>query len=226
MGSLHGKLFHFVTGHSTPLAEAAGLPPEDDGRRVHETLDSEDEDGDGFVNPYKLRPVQEKSFRPKSAAGSSLSSQKLHAKYFLFQLCDIELGFVRHVHKRCSVPLMTWVGGELLKALFFIHQAGLVHRDLKPQNMLFRIDENNILQVMLLDFGLAKPENWFLSRRTGRMEGYRGSSYYGSVEALEGRAQTAIDDVTALFWVLVECVLGELPWWMGKSGRDHEQDNA
>eukprot|EP00392_Amoebophrya_sp_AT5.2_P005778 g5788.t1 len=124
--------------------------------------------------------------------------------FYVMSLCEFELGYLRHILRKLSVPLSTWVGGEALKALEHVHRAGLIHRDLKPQNVMMRIDERGLLRVVLVDFGLA-------------------TSYYATAEALRGYPQTPLDDIMGLWFVLMECVFGELPWWTQNKKHEAEE---
>ncbi|HKO51849.1 MAG TPA: serine/threonine-protein kinase [Polyangiaceae bacterium] len=95
------------------------------------------------------------------------------------------------------------------------HDKGIVHRDIKPDNILVARDEFGRQQPKLLDFGIAKvdqPQNAEENKLT--QEGIAlGSPDYMSPEQALGRED--IDhrtDVWALCVVLYESITGQMPW--------------
>jgi serine/threonine protein kinase len=95
------------------------------------------------------------------------------------------------------------------------HDKGIVHRDIKPDNILVARDEFGRQQPKLLDFGIAKvdqPQN--AEDRKLTQEGIAlGSPDYMSPEQALGRED--IDhrtDVWALCVVLYESITGQMPW--------------
>ncbi len=66
-------------------------------------------------------------------------------------------GFILNYEEKIPIELVKKILQEILKGLSFIHLEGILHRDLKPQNILINYSkENNILEVKLADFGLAR----------------------------------------------------------------------
>jgi len=94
---------------------------------------------------------------------------------------------------------------ELLTALASIHQAGVVHRDVKPSNVL--LDEEG--GAHLTDFGIARPEDATRLTRTGEVI---GTLKYMAPEVLAGQPATERSDLYALGVVLGEALAGrEIP---------------
>jgi predicted Ser/Thr protein kinase len=98
---------------------------------------------------------------------------------------------------------------ELLRpiasALDTAHASGLIHRDVKPQNILITSKGH----PYLADFGVAKGSNTQGLTATG---GFVGSVNYASPEQIRGLTLTAASDVYALTAVLYQCLTGEVPF--------------
>ena len=112
-----------------------------------------------------------------------------------------------HVPRACA--LISQVGGALHTA----HQAGLIHRDIKPGNILIeRIDDGiQILEhVYLADFGLTKhAQSRSGLTHTGQ---FVGTVDYVAPEQIEGRPTDKRADVYSLGCVLFECLTGVVPY--------------
>ncbi len=89
------------------------------------------------------------------------------------------------------------------------HREGLIHRDLKPGNILIRKKDG---VVKVTDFGIAKVEEDALAGK-GKTQGFIGSPYYACREQIVG--QRDLDrrvDIYALGVMLYEMLAGELPF--------------
>ncbi len=98
------------------------------------------------------------------------------------------------------------IGLEAARALAHAHQRGLVHRDVKPGNLLF--GESGRLR--LADFGLARAlaeASW-----TEPAGAVVGTARYISPEQALGRRVDGRSDVYSLALVLVECLTGQVPF--------------
>jgi hypothetical protein len=100
-----------------------------------------------------------------------------------------------------TVELLRPIAGALDTA----HAAGLIHRDVKPQNVLITSDGH----PYLADFGVAKGSNTYGLTATG---GFVGSVNYASPEQIKGLTLTPASDVYALTAVLYQCLTGEVPY--------------
>ena len=100
-----------------------------------------------------------------------------------------------------AVKICLWVAA----GLDAVHAAGLVHRDVKPGNIL--LDEQGVAYIT--DFGLAKDHQASVLTKPGQA---LGSLDYMAPEQIRGEEVTAATDVYALGCVVYECLSGSPPF--------------
>lgn len=88
---------------------------------------------------------------------------------------------------------------ELLGALAHIHAAGIVHRDVKPQNVLIAPDGS----AKLIDFGIALTEDATALTQTGHL---LGTARFIAPEVMRGESATERSDLYSCGIVLRDCV--------------------
>lgn len=112
---------------------------------------------------------------------------------------------------------------KLCQALFYAHRKGVIHRDLKPNNILvFR--EDGIAVPKVIDFGIAKPTNGrFLERTllTG-MNTFLGTPVYSSPEQLgiTGGGVDSRSDIYSVGCLLYELLCGHPPFYFKGAGTE------
>jgi serine/threonine-protein kinase len=97
------------------------------------------------------------------------------------------------------------LGEALADALAYSHAKGVLHRDVKPENVLLAADG----RPKLMDFGIAKSEDSSVRTKTGFLV---GSPAYVSPEQLSGDPLDGRTDVYSLGTTLFELLAGRLPF--------------
>jgi protein kinase-like protein len=97
---------------------------------------------------------------------------------------------------------------QILDGLAHAHGRGIVHRDVKPSNVL--VAEEAQLSVKLLDFGLAQFDEADTLTAVGDVP---GTLAYIAPERLHGQEATAASDVWAVGVLLWEALAGQHPFW-------------
>ncbi|MFO0611434.1 MAG: serine/threonine-protein kinase [Polyangiaceae bacterium] len=139
------------------------------------------------------------------AAGTSADGRR----YLALEWLDGEDLEHRLERERFAVDDVVTLGKQVAGALGAAHDAGVVHRDIKPPNLFLR--RGDAIDVVVLDFGVAY-ETRSLKRLTAAGSAV-GTPNYMSPE--QARCQSDIDpraDVFALGAVLFECASGQTPF--------------
>ena len=109
-----------------------------------------------------------------------------------------------------SAYLTVHIGKAIASALAKAHNENILHRDIKPGNILFM--KNG--EVLLTDFGIAKPLKASDDDGTDltRVDIMMGTAKYLSPEQVQGRNLDARADIYSLGLVLYECLAGNVPF--------------
>lgn len=140
-------------------------------------------------------------------------------RYLVVELVrGMTLRAVLNEHKFLPAELAACIGVEVAAALTHAHSHGIVHRDVKPENVLvdLRTDRSGVPdgredspRIKLTDFGIAKLLDAQGVTSTGQV---LGSPAHMAPEQIEGGDVGPRADVFALGVMLYECMVGRLPF--------------
>ena len=146
--------------------------------------------------------------------------------YMVINLLGDSLQTIKN-KKRCfSLNLTLQLGINIISLLNVIHDKGLVHRDIKPDNFLFSRNESD-KQLFIIDFGFCKT---FMTHETHnavkKTNSLIGSLTYASVNAHDFIDLSRRDDLESLGYMLIYFLLGELEWQKVTSNMSFEKKNT
>jgi serine/threonine-protein kinase len=174
-----------------------------------------------------------KVLRPDLASDSSLVARFLQERNIMLSLDDpalvrvhdlivegetvaIMMDLVRgpnlreHLNRVGTMPAAEAVSvtGDVMAGLAALHARGVIHRDVKPENVLLE-DAAGVLRGRLADFGIARLVD---GPRMTRSTGMIGTVDYMAPELIEGHQATAAADMYSAGVMLYELLLGTAPF--------------
>src|SRR4029079_10655534 len=101
---------------------------------------------------------------------------------------------------------------QVCRALSKAHAAGVVHRDLKPDNIFLVTDDDREI-VKILDFGVAKSASHAIDGSNTKTGAMLGTPYYMSPEQAQGiKSVDSRSDLWSLAVIVFQCLTGRLPF--------------
>ena len=154
-------------------------------------------------------------FFAESHAVAMLSSPNIVAVYDVSHSTDIEyivmelvdgITLKQYMERKGPVPWReaVYFAKQIARALAHAHARGIVHRDIKPQNMLLLRDGT----LKVGDFGIAALENEYSEERGTAV----GSIHYIAPEQIRGQSPDARSDLYSLGVVMYEMLTGRKPY--------------
>ena len=159
--------------------------------------------------------------RREARAAASLSHPNVAQVYALEETSDgvvalamelVEgksLREILRVDGRLDTTRAVRIARQMLQGLAAAHAAGIVHRDVKPENVLVTTDERRRDQVKLVDFGIAKKLGSSKLTERGMVI---GTPSYLAPEQIRGEEADARSDLWSVGIVMFEMIAGERPF--------------
>lgn len=164
---------------------------------------------------YAADPDFTQRFRQEAAAAANLQSPYIVNVYDWGaegETYFIVMEFVRGSDLKTAIQQrgainqrkVAEIGVQVCQALAVAHGQDIVHRDIKPQNIMVQPDGN----IKVMDFGIARAKNSVMSRTSSVL----GTAHYISPEQAQGKELTPASDIYSLGVVLYEAATGTLPF--------------
>eukprot|EP00003_Mantamonas_plastica_P018508 TRINITY_DN3027_c0_g2_i5.p1 TRINITY_DN3027_c0_g2~~TRINITY_DN3027_c0_g2_i5.p1 ORF type:complete len:384 (-),score=55.80 TRINITY_DN3027_c0_g2_i5:22-1173(-) len=151
----------------------------------------------------------------RRVAGYISCGRNSECNYLVMDLLGDNLSDIRksQPEQRFSLATSIRLGTQMLRAIEAMHKCGYVHRDIKPSNFCVGKSKKR-KQVFILDFGLSRriiePDGEHRPERQN--VGFRGTARYASIHSHHGKDLGRRDDLLSLFYVIIEFLVGALPW--------------
>ena len=177
------------------------LPPE----LSHNTIEMED-----IKENFQL---VEKLVHQNIAVCKNLERDPDNGNYYLIMECCAGEDLRRYIKRKRKAGDLTLeavqpIIMQVASALDYAHKQKIIHRDIKPGNILINKDG----EIKVLDFGLAAQIHTSMNRVSAANQGTSGTAPYMAPEQWCGRRQTAATDQYALAVMTYEMLAGYLPF--------------
>lgn len=177
-----------------------------------------------FIAPSLVSEETWRQFQKEAKLISSLTHNTIcqiydlgiHERMLPYYAMDYIEGITLDEYITRFGPLSVGATAELyikvLDGLTYAHRRGIVHKDLKPANIMLEKQSDGEVQVRILDFGISEL-NEPGSRRGSRGEvTIVGSAAYMSPEQFRGRVLEKVSDLYSLGCSMYETLTGNLPY--------------
>ena len=164
--------------------------------------------GGSSTRPWTLARLNHPNIVEVITAG--VTTDDLRLPYYLMErLSGQSLRVVLEKKGQLELSHAYHIGIDLLDALDHAHDKGVIHRDVKPDNIFLHRTVAGITVTKLLDFGIVSMLNATSGETAGR---FLGTLRYASPEQLRGDRATPKTDVYSAALVIYEIVAGRGPF--------------
>lgn len=158
----------------------------------------------GFLDRFRAEARHTASLAHPGIAGIFDYGEEQHVAYLVMELVDGEP--LSRLHgRKLSEALVVYILVQLSEALQHAHEQGVVHRDVKPGNVLVMSDS----RVKITDFGISKVINSVPLTEVGQV---LGTPAYISPEQAVGDPATSSSDIYSLGVIGYELLAGRRPF--------------
>ncbi len=168
-----------------------------------------------MLEQYAQDPSFAARFKQEAQAAAALSSPYIvgiydwgkdgDTYYIVMELLrgtDLKTGLKNH--GALEPRKVAQIGSQICQALSVAHRHDIIHRDIKPQNIMVQPDGN----IKVMDFGIARARNSHLTATNSVL----GTAHYVSPEQTQGKDLGPTSDIYSLGVVMYEAATGRVPF--------------
>lgn len=208
--SKYAIIYSIGKGAFGEVYKAVHLPT---GKMIAMKVESKD------VEPTRLIPeylIYKKIFKNKNIHGISKTYELIQTNDYNILIMELLGQNLEDIFEKnnChfSVSTVLHMGIEIIKIMRTLHNAGFVHRDIKPNN--FLIGNKFMHRIYITDMGLSKEYIKSDGKHIKETFGHSiiGTARYSSINMHLGIEPSRRDDLESIGYMLIYFVNGKLPW--------------
>jgi serine/threonine protein kinase len=165
-----------------------------------------------IISEYNIYKDINKHDNPNKFYIKLHENKQLGQKFISMKLFGESIEKKLHNNIYFSSKEIAQLGIQMINIIRYIHKSGYIHRDLKPDNFVFDLDDPN--KIYCIDFGLAKK---WIDENDNHIEfksinKFCGTVRFASVNSLKGLEQSRRDDLESIGYILIYLFKKKLPW--------------
>jgi len=128
----------------------------------------------------------------------------------LYMVIDLLGDSIERLNMNADINVILRTMRNLVSILHSIHDKGVIHRDLKPDNILF----SSRNEICLIDFGLSAM---FIDNNRNHIEELTNRNVVGNIVYVSNNIHAGCnpsrrDDIISVLYIAIKLITGELPW--------------